>query len=460
MGPIKNFINYFSKNNIAENKNNSAENKNTKFTDLTESEILIFDRSPTETQFNEQFELPADSRRTKSISILASFKAMVSHAFNTILSVFHGKSQLDILTTNIKAPIIQNSHALNEKYENESIATKLNIIVPSEKKKEGISGDLDVNDFEIIKKDIDDFNMNIKEEDQSIFKEKDEITKDTNSLKNAKAFLEWYENHVDLSSADLNSAPADVIKYAHSLVNKHADTSEKQFNFMPEVKKNFEAAKKLSDYSKSKSYKELQNISLEISDLSDGMLNEMKKELFSEVKIEMSIKDEYLNDAKDSYLDKKNIEIKEKEEEKIKKEKEKLKKEEYLKRLSPFAAGIQSFMSLRLEQSESLYLILKPNLELKEFQKVILEAKNYFSNISEYKPITEIQRNAALSIATNWNTFKAKSQSANANSEESSIFSQIGQIFSRDPLAELKAFPNFEQLDSLLNMEKISNDFK
>jgi hypothetical protein len=453
MGPIKNFINYFSKNNIAENKNNSAENKNTKFTDLTESEILIFDRSPTETQFNEQFELPADSRRTKSISILASFKAMVSHAFNTILSVFHGKSQLDILTTNIKAPIIQNSHALNEKYENESIATKLNIIVPSEIKKEGISGDLDVNDFEIIKKDI-------EEEEQSIFKEKDEITKDTNSLKNAKAFLEWYENHADLSSADLNSAPADVIKYAHSLVNKHADTSEKKFNFMPEVKKNFEAAKKLSDYSKSKSDKELQNISLEISDLSDGMLNEMKKVLTSEVKIEMSIKDNYLNDAKDYSLDRNNIKIIEKEEEKIKTEEEKLKKEEHLKRISPFSEGIKSFMSLRLEQSESLYLILNPKIELKEFQKVILEAKNYFSNISEYKPITEIQRNAVLSVAADWNNLKAESRLANEKSEEIGIFGKFGQFFSKDRMDELQEFPDYLELNKLLNIERIMKDFK
>ena len=142
------------------------------------------------------------------------------------------------------------------------------------------------------------------------------------------------------------------------------------------------------------------------------------------------------------------------------KKEEKIKKEEHLKKISPFDNGIKSFMSLRLEQSESLYLILKPKLELKEFQKVILDAKNYFSNISEYKPITEIQRNAALSIATNWNTFKAKSQLANAKSEESGIFGQIGQIFSRDLLAELQAFPNFEKLNALLSVEKISNDFK
>ena len=447
MNPIKNFINYFSKNNI-------TENKNTKFTDLSESEIFLFDSRPTDTQFNEKFELSVDSRRTKSISILASFKAMVSHAFNTILSVFHGKSQLDILTTNIKAPIIQNSHAFKEKSEHESIATKLNIIVPSKKNMEGISGDLDVNDFEIVKKDIDDFNINI-EEDQSIFKEKDEITKDTNSLKNAKAFLEWYEN-----GADLNSAPADVIKYAHSLVNKHADTSEKQFNLMPEVKKNFEAAKKLSDYSKSKSDKELQNISLEISDLSDGMLNEMKKVLTSEVKIEMSIKDNYLNDAKDYSLDGNNIKIIEKEEEKIKTEEEKLKKEEHLKRISPFAEGIKSFMSLRLEQSESLYLILNPKIELKEFQKVILEAKNYFSNISEYKPITEIQRNAVLSVAADWNNLKAESRLANEKSEEIGIFGKFGQFFSKDRMDELQEFPDYLELNKLLNIERIMKDFK
>jgi transposase-like protein len=327
--------------------------------------------------------------------------------------------------------------------------------VPSEKNKEIISGDLDVNDFEIIKKDIDDFNMNIEEEDQSIFKEKDEITKDTNSLKNAKAFLEWYEN-----GADLNSAPADVIKYAHSLVNKHADTSEEEFNRKPEVKKNFEAAKKLSDYSKSKNDKELQNISLEISDLSDGMLNEMKKELTSEIKIEISIEDNYLNDEKDYSLDNKNIKIIEKHEEKIKTEEEKLKKEENLKKISPFDKGIKSFMSLRLEQSESLYLVLNPKVELKEFQKMILEAKNYFSNISEYKPITEIQRNAALSIAADWNILKAESQLANEKSEEFGIFGQFGKIFSKDRLSELQDFPGYPELNELLNEEKIFNDFK
>jgi hypothetical protein len=229
---------------------------------------------------------------------------------------------------------------------------------------------------------------------------------------------------------------------------------------MPEVKKNFEAAKKLSDYSKSKSDKELQNISLEISDLSDGMLNEMKKELFSEVKIEMSIKDDYLNDAKDYSLDRNNIKIIEKEEEKIKTEEEKLKKEEHLKRISTFAEGIKSFMSLRLEQSESLYLILNPKIELKEFQKVILEAKNYFSNISEYKPITEIQRNAVLSVAADWNNLKAESRLANEKSEEIGIFGKFGQIFSKDRMDELQEFPDYLELNKLLNIERIMKDFK
>lgn len=453
MNPIKNFLNLLSKSNITENKNNTAENKNTKFSKLNESEILLFDSRPTDAQFNEKFELPVDSRRTKSISFLASFKAMVSQAFNTILSVFHGKSHPDILTTNIKSPIIQNSHAFKEKFEHESIATKLNIIVPSENNKEGISGDLDVNDVEVIKKDIDDFNMNIEKEEQSIFKEKEEITKDINSLKNAKAFLEWFENSPDLNDAYLNDAPIDVIKYAHSLANKHADTSEEQLNLMPEVKKNFEAAKKLSEYSKSKSDKELQNISLEVSDLSAEMLNEMKKELTSEVKIEMSVKDNNLNDAKDYSLEKQNIKIKEKEE-------ENLQKEEYLKKISPFDDGIKYFMSLRLDQSESLYNILNPKVELKKFQLIILEAKNYFSNISEYKPITEIQRNAALSIATDWNTFKADSRLANEKSEEFGIFGQFGKILSKDRLNKLQDFPSYPLLNELLDLEKISNDFK
>ena len=117
-------------------------------------------------------------------------------------------------------------------------------------------------------------------------------------------------------------------------------------------------------------------------------------------------------------------------------------------------------MSLRLEQSESLYLILNPKIELKEFQKVILEAKNYFSNISEYKPTTEIQRNAALSVATDWNNLKAESRLANEKSEEIGIFGKIGQIFSKDRMDELQEFPDYLELNKLLNIERIMKDFK
>ena len=142
------------------------------------------------------------------------------------------------------------------------------------------------------------------------------------------------------------------------------------------------------------------------------------------------------------------------------KKEEKLKKEEHLKRISPFAEGIKSFMSLRLEQSESLYLILNPKIELKEFQKVILESKNYFSNISEYKPITEIQRNAVLSVAADWNNLKAESRLANEKSEEIGIFGKFGQFFSKDRMDELQEFPDYLELNKLLNIERIMKDFK
>jgi hypothetical protein len=117
-------------------------------------------------------------------------------------------------------------------------------------------------------------------------------------------------------------------------------------------------------------------------------------------------------------------------------------------------------MSLRLEQSESLYLILNPKIELKEFQKVILEAKNYFSNISEYKPITEIQRNAVLSVAADWNNLKAESRLANEKSEEIGIFGKFGQFFSKDRMDELQEFPDYLELNKLLNIERIMKDFK
>jgi hypothetical protein len=163
--------------------------------------------------------------------------------------------------------------------------------------------------------------------------------------------------------------------------------------------------------------------------------------------------DKYIQDFKEFYLNQRSIKIKEKEEEKIK-------KEEHLKKISPFGDGIKAFMSLRSDQSEYLYNILNPKVELKKFQLIILEAKNYFSNISEYKPITEIQRNAALSIATDWNTFTAESRLANEKSEEFGIFGQIGKILSKDLLSKLQDFPSYRELNELLDVEKISNDFK
>jgi len=85
------------------------------------------------------------------------------------------------------------------------------------------------------------------------------------------------------------------------------------------------------------------------------------------------------------------------------------------------------------------------------------EAKSYFHNLSNELEIDDSQRIAAMSVATLWTKLTVNNQSKTSKPEESNFFSHF---FSRDLLAELKAFPNFEQLDSLLNMEKISNDFK
>ena len=86
-----------------------------------------------------------------------------------------------------------------------------------------------------------------------------------------------------------------------------------------------------------------------------------------------------------------------------------------------------------------------------------LESKTIKSESDNENKLKNKDRTAALGIATLWTKLIANNKLRASKPEESNFFSQF---FSRDLLAELKAFPNFEQLDSLLNMEKISNDFK
>lgn len=128
-----------------------------------------------------------------------------------------------------------------------------------------------------------------------------------------------------------------------------------------------------------------------------------------------------------------------------------------IKDISRVLPGIIAFQSLAEKEIESMRSILAPQLTLQSFQAMISEAKSYFHNLSNELETDDSQRIAAMSVATLWTKLTVNNQSRTSKPEESNLFSQF---FSRDLLAELKALPNFEQLDTLLKVQKISNDFK
>ncbi len=158
----------------------------------------------------------------------------------------------------------------------------------------------------------------------------------------------------------------------------------------------------------------------------------------------------YIRDFKNFYLDVQIIKIQEKKE-------ENLKIERHVQDLSSILPEIIIFQSLNVEAIQALHTILAPELPMPSFQKIISETKSYFSSIGNNLKIKDEDRIAALGVATLWAKLIANNKLRASKPEESNLFSQF---FSRDLLAELKAFPNFEQLDSLLNIEKISIDFK
>ncbi len=160
--------------------------------------------------------------------------------------------------------------------------------------------------------------------------------------------------------------------------------------------------------------------------------------------------DKYIKDFKNFYLDVQIVKIQEKKE-------ENLKIERHVQDLSSILPEIIIFQSLNVEAIQALHTILAPELPMPSFQKIISEAKSYFSSIGNNLKIKDEDRTAALGVATLWAKLIANNKLRASKPEESNFFSQF---FSRDLLAELKAFPNFEQLDSLLNIEKISIDFK
>ena len=160
--------------------------------------------------------------------------------------------------------------------------------------------------------------------------------------------------------------------------------------------------------------------------------------------------DKYIKDFKEFYLNQQSVKIKEKEEEKLKIEK-------HIQDFSPILPDIIIFQSLNAEAIQTLHTILAPELPMSSFQKIISDAKSYFSSIGNNSIINDEYRAAALGLVGMWTKLTINNQLKNNKPVESNFFSQF---FSRDLLAELKEFPNFEKLNALFDLEKISNDFK
>ena len=160
--------------------------------------------------------------------------------------------------------------------------------------------------------------------------------------------------------------------------------------------------------------------------------------------------DKYIKDFKEFYLNQQSVKIKEKEEEKLKIEK-------HIQDFSPILPDIIIFQSLNAEAIQTLHTILAPELPMSSFQKIISDAKSYFSSIGNNSIINDEYRAAALGLAGMWTKLTINNQLKNNKPVESNFFSQF---FLRDLLAELKEFPNFEKLNALFDLEKISNDFK
>jgi hypothetical protein len=163
--------------------------------------------------------------------------------------------------------------------------------------------------------------------------------------------------------------------------------------------------------------------------------------------------DKYIKDFKNFYLDVQIVKIQEKKE-------ENLKIERHVQDISTILPEIIIFQSLNAEAIQALHTILAPELPMPSFQKIISEAKSYFSSIGNNLIIKDEDRAAALVIAGWWPKLNVNAKPITTKSEASNFFGQFDQFFTKDPLPELKAIPNFDKLNALLNVEKISNDFK
>ena len=152
-------------------------------------------------------------------------------------------------------------------------------------------------------------------------------------------------------------------------------------------------------------------------------------------KLDLLNLDKYIKDFKNFYLDVQIVKIQEKKE-------ENLKIERHVQDLSSILPEIIIFQSLNAEAIQALHAILAPELPMSSFQNIISEAKSYFSSIGNNLIIKDKDRAAALVIADWWPKLNANTKPITTKSEASNFFGQ------------------FDQLNALLSVEKISNDFK
>ena len=115
---------------------------------------------------------------------------------------------------------------------------------------------------------------------------------------------------------------------------------------------------------------------------------------------------------------------------------------------------------LTINDVQSLHTILAPDLDLPVFEVFMVDTKKYFESIATGIAPIENQKGAALTIAALWTKLTGNDQPATNTDEVSYFINQISQFFVKNPIAELKEFPNFEKLNTLFDLEKISNDFK
>ena len=122
--------------------------------------------------------------------------------------------------------------------------------------------------------------------------------------------------------------------------------------------------------------------------------------------------------------------------------------------------GIIALQELTINDVQSLHAILAPDLDLSVFEVFMVDTKKYFESIATGIAPIENQKGAALTIAALWTKLTGNDQPATNTDEVSYFINQISQFFVKNPIAELKEFPNFEKLNTLFDLEKISNDFK